>query len=90
MGFIAKVFDNPAAASAGQDYIWINVMVLPLLTIVDGYRRGPRQAVAVLRIDALHQLRVRPVPPPVRRRADARHGRWREYGNIVRQSLGVT
>ena len=38
--FIAKIFDNPAAASAGEDYIWINVVVLPLFTIVDGYRRG--------------------------------------------------
>ena len=38
--FIVKIFDNPAAASAGEDYIWINVVVLPLFTIVDGYRRG--------------------------------------------------
>jgi hypothetical protein len=38
--FIAKIFENPAAASAGEDYIWINVVVLPLFTIVDGYRRG--------------------------------------------------
>jgi hypothetical protein len=38
--FIVKIFDNPAAASAGEDYIWINVVILPLFTIVDGYRRG--------------------------------------------------
>lgn len=38
--FVAKIFDNPAAASAGQDYIWINLVVLPVFTIVDGYRRG--------------------------------------------------
>jgi hypothetical protein len=38
--FIAKIFDNPAAASAGEDYIWINVVIMPLFTIVDGYRRG--------------------------------------------------
>lgn len=43
MDFIAKIFDNPAAASAGQDYIWINVVILPLFTIVDGYRRGLRR-----------------------------------------------
>jgi len=38
--YIVKIFDNPAAASAGQDYIWINLLILPLFTIVDGYRRG--------------------------------------------------
>ena len=68
--FIVKIFDNPAAASAGEDYIWINVVILPLFTIVDGYRRGPQQALAVLRGHALHQLHVRPVPLPLRRRAD--------------------
>ncbi|MBJ7359635.1 DUF2834 domain-containing protein [Nocardioides sp.] len=41
--FTAKIFDNPASASAGQDYIWINLVVLPLFTIVDGYRRGLRR-----------------------------------------------
>jgi hypothetical protein len=41
--FIVKIFDNPAAASAGEDYIWINVVILPLFTIVDGYRRGLRK-----------------------------------------------
>jgi hypothetical protein len=38
--FTAKIFENPASASAGQDYIWINLVILPLFTIVDGYRRG--------------------------------------------------
>ena len=41
--YIVKIFDNPAAASAGEDYIWINVVILPLFTIVDGYRRGLRR-----------------------------------------------
>lgn len=41
--FTAKIFDNPAASSAGQDYIWINLVILPLFTIVDGYRRGLRR-----------------------------------------------
>jgi Terpene cyclase DEP1 len=38
--FIIRLFDNPAAASASQDYIFINVVVLPLFTIIDGRRRG--------------------------------------------------
>jgi len=38
--FVVRLFDNPAAASASQDYIAINVLILPLFAIVDGYRRG--------------------------------------------------
>ena len=38
--FIAHLFDNPAASSASQDYIFVNVVLLPLVTIVDGRRRG--------------------------------------------------
>jgi hypothetical protein len=38
--FIALGYANPAAASASQDYTIINVILLPLFTIVDGYRRG--------------------------------------------------
>lgn len=38
--FIVLGYDNPAAASASQDYTIINVVLLPLFTIVDGYRRG--------------------------------------------------
>jgi hypothetical protein len=34
------MFDNPAAGSAGQDYTIGNVILLPLMTIVDGRRRG--------------------------------------------------
>ena len=32
-----------AARSASQDYIFVNVAILPLFTIVDGRRRGMRQ-----------------------------------------------
>ena len=38
--FIQLGYTNPAAASASQDYTWINVVLLPLFTVVDGYRRG--------------------------------------------------
>ena len=38
--FTAHLFTNPAASSASQDYIFVNVVLLPLVTIVDGRRRG--------------------------------------------------
>ncbi len=38
--FIALGYVNPSAASQVQDYTIINVLLLPLFTIVDGYRRG--------------------------------------------------
>lgn len=41
--FITLGYDNPAAASASQDYTIGNVILLPLFTIVDGYRRGIRR-----------------------------------------------
>ena len=34
---------NPAASNASQDYTLINVVLLPLFTIVDGCRRGIRR-----------------------------------------------
>ncbi len=37
------MFDNPAGGSAGQDYAMANFVLLPLFTIVDGYRRGVRR-----------------------------------------------
>jgi hypothetical protein len=40
--YIRLMFTNPAASSAGQDYMIANVILLPLFTIVDGYRRGLR------------------------------------------------
>ncbi len=40
--YIRLMFVNPAAASAGQDYTIINVILLPLFTITDGLRRGIR------------------------------------------------
>lgn len=36
------MFTNPAASSASQDYTIANVILLPIFTIVDGYRRGLR------------------------------------------------
>jgi len=41
--FIALGYVNPAAASASQDYTIVNVILLPLFTIVDGRRRGIRR-----------------------------------------------
>ena len=41
--YVRLMFTNPAASSAGQDYTIANVVLLPLFTIVDGYRRGLRR-----------------------------------------------
>jgi Terpene cyclase DEP1 len=41
--YIRLMFVNPAASSASQDYTIANVILLPLFTIVDGYRRGVRR-----------------------------------------------
>jgi len=41
--FIRSQFANPAAGSAAEDYLIANVILLPLFTIVDGYRRGIRR-----------------------------------------------
>jgi hypothetical protein len=38
--FFRQMYANPAASSAGQDYTIGNVILLPLMTIVDGRRRG--------------------------------------------------
>src|SRR6201990_757681 len=38
--YIKLMFANPAASSAGQDYTIGNVILLPLMTIVGGRRRG--------------------------------------------------
>lgn len=38
--YMQLMFANPAAASAGQDYTIGNVVLLPLMTIIDGRRRG--------------------------------------------------
>lgn len=40
--YIRLMFVNPAGSSAGQDYLFANVILLPLWTIVDGRRRGVR------------------------------------------------
>jgi hypothetical protein len=41
--YIRLMFTNPAASSASQDYTIANVILLPLFTITDGYRRGLRR-----------------------------------------------
>lgn len=41
--YIRLMFTNPAAGSASQDYTIANVILLPLFTIIDGYRRGLRR-----------------------------------------------
>jgi hypothetical protein len=38
--YIKLMYANPASSSAGQDYTFANVIILPLMTIVDGRRRG--------------------------------------------------
>jgi hypothetical protein len=38
--YVKLMFVNPAASSAGQDYTIANLILLPLMTIVDGRRRG--------------------------------------------------
>ena len=38
--YLDLMFDNPAAGSAGADFIVANAVLLPLVTIVDGLRRG--------------------------------------------------
>jgi hypothetical protein len=41
--FLRLQFANPAAGSGSQDYLIANVILLPVFTIVDGYRRGLRR-----------------------------------------------
>jgi len=43
MQFIQLGYANPAAGSASQDYTIGNVVLLPMFTIIDGYRRGIRR-----------------------------------------------
>ena len=40
INYTKMLFSNWAADSAAQDYIIVNVVLLPLWTIVDGRRRG--------------------------------------------------
>ena len=37
------MFDTPAGSAAAQDYMIANFVLLPLFTIVDGFRRGVRR-----------------------------------------------
>jgi hypothetical protein len=41
--YLRLLFDNPAAGSASGDFITANVVLLPLVTIVGGRRRGIRR-----------------------------------------------
>ena len=41
--YIALMFDNPASSSASADFTIANVLILPVITIVDGMRRGIRR-----------------------------------------------
>lgn len=41
--YMKLLFDNPAAGSAAGDFITANVLLLPLITIVGGLRRGIRR-----------------------------------------------
>ena len=36
-------FTNPACSSGSQDYTIANVVLMPVFTIIDGYRRGLRR-----------------------------------------------
>ena len=38
--YLKLMFANPAASSAGQDYTIANAVLLPLMVVVDGRRRG--------------------------------------------------
>ncbi|MGO8873860.1 MAG: DUF2834 domain-containing protein [Acidimicrobiales bacterium] len=42
VNYTKALFNNWAADSAAQDYIMVNLVLLPLWTIVDGRRRGLR------------------------------------------------
>ena len=42
--FIALGYDNPAASSASQDYTIMSVLIFPVWVIVDGRRRGIKNA----------------------------------------------
>ena len=41
--FIKGQFATPACGSGNQDYMIANVILLPVFTIIDGYRRGLRR-----------------------------------------------
>jgi uncharacterized protein DUF2834 len=41
--YVKSMFANPAASAASQGYLVANLLLLPLFTIVDGYRRAVRR-----------------------------------------------
>jgi Terpene cyclase DEP1 len=41
--FLREQFANPACGSGNQDYMIANVILMPVFTIIDGYRRGLRR-----------------------------------------------
>lgn len=38
--YLELMYDNPAAGSAGVDFTVANVVILPIVTVIDGTRRG--------------------------------------------------
>ena len=58
INYTKMLFTNWASDSAAQDYTIVNVVLLPLWTIVDGRRRGLRVPVDLLRDEPLHQSGV--------------------------------
>jgi Terpene cyclase DEP1 len=77
VGYTKALFSNWASDSAAQDYIMVNVVLLPLWTITDGRRRGLRMpwiffvvslftslafAVALYLAFVERQIRYAPVP----------------------------
>jgi Protein of unknown function DUF2834 len=41
--FVRMQFANPPCGSGSQDYLIANVILMPVFTIIDGYRRGLRR-----------------------------------------------
>ena len=41
--FVRMQFANPPCGSGSQDYLIANVILMPVFTIIDGYRRGIRR-----------------------------------------------
>ena len=59
VAYTKALFANFAADSAAQDYIMVNVVLLPLWTVVDGRRRGYPVPVDLLRRQPVHEPRLR-------------------------------
>ena len=55
VNYTKMLFTNWAADSAAQDYIIVNVVLLPLWTIIEGRRRGLQLGLDLLRDEPLHE-----------------------------------